>query len=536
MSVLESYARLRGERWAVPRPRPATEDRMRRLPPVQHSARAWVRRTVVLLMVIESLAAGAVGTVPILGRKDLSWVLVAGCAGLFVAWPLLLGITGTYSTRVLGTGSDEYRRVGRAALFLLALAGFISYAGGLDLSRTLIGAVPILALVTVLNRFAARQWLRHLRARGRCTRRVVVVGRGGAVLDVAAQLERQRYGGLQVVAACVTAADQERVRRARDLPVAGLDDVLALAAEHGADTVAVTSASETAAEYLRKLSWQLEGTGLGLLVAPGLVEVAGPRLHIRPFEGLPFLSVEQPRFEGWQRVVKGGMDRFTAAAALVLLAPLFLGISVAVAASSPGPVFYRQVRVGLGGRTFTMLKFRSMVADADDQRATLQDQNVSDGLLFKIPDDLRVTPIGRSLRRFSLDELPQLINVLHGSMSLVGPRPPLPGEVAHYDSSVSRRLLVKPGLTGLWQISGRSDLPWEEAVRLDLRYVENWSLALDLSILRKTVSAGRPAHLPQARVRRAGAPRRVLTLPSSGRRGRPAGAAPTSFLTPEATR
>src|SRR4051794_29420894 len=179
MSVLESHARPRGEWSAVPRSRAATEDRMRRLPRVLHSAPAWVRRTVVLLMVIESLAAGAVGTVQILGRQDPSWVLVAGCTGLFVAWPLLLGITGTYSTRVLGTGSDEYRRVGRAALFLLALAGFISYAGGLDLSRTLIGAVPILALVTVLNRFAARQWLRHLWARGRCTRRVVVVGRGG---------------------------------------------------------------------------------------------------------------------------------------------------------------------------------------------------------------------------------------------------------------------------------------------------------------------------------------------------------------------
>src|SRR3954453_8028612 len=489
MSVLESYARLRGERWAVPRPRPATEDRMRRLPPVQHSARAWVRRTVVLLMVIESLAAGAVGTVQILGRQDPSWVLVAGCAGLFVAWPLLLGITGTYSTRVLGTGSDEYRRVGRAALFLLALAGFISYAGGLDLSRTLIGAVPILALVTVLNRFAARQWLRHLWARGRCTRRVVVVGSGGAVLDVAAQLERQRYGGLRVVAACVTSADPERGRQARDLPVAGLDDVLALAAEHGADTVAVTSASETAAEYLRKLSWQLEGTGLELLVAPGLVEVAGPRLHIRPFEGLPFLSVEQPRFEGWQRVVKGGGERLLAAAPLVLLAPVLAPVAAVIAATSSGPVLYRQERVGLGGRSFTMLKFRSMVVDPDQRRSTLQDENISDGLLFKIRNDPRVTPVGRWLRRLSLDELPQLLNVLNGSMSLVGPRPPLPGEVARYDSSVSRRLLVKPGLTGLWQISGRSDLSWDESVRLDLRYVENWSLGFDFLILGKTVKA-----------------------------------------------
>src|SRR3954449_9181595 len=486
MSVLESHARPRGEWSAVPRSRAATEDRMRRLPRVLHSAPAWVRRTVVLLMVSESLAAGAVGTVQILGRQDPSWVLVAGCTGLFVAWPLLLGITGTYSTRVLGTGSDEYRRVGRAALFLLALAGFISYAGGLDLSRTLIGAVPILALVTVLNRFAARQWLRHLWARGRCTRRVVVVGRGGAVLDVAAQLERQRYGGLQVVAACVTAADQERVRQARDLPVAGLDDVLVLAAEHGADTVAVTSASETAAEYLRKLSWQLEGTGLELLVAPGLVEVAGPRLHIRPFEGLPLLSVEQPRFQGWRRVVKTVLDRSAALGALVLLSPVFAVLALAVGLSSPGGVFYRQQRVGLNGRPFTMLKFRSMVSGADQQVAGLSDGNDADGLLFKMRQDPRVTPVGRWLRRLSLDELPQLVNVITGTMSLVGPRPPLPSEVARYDTSVRRRLLVKPGLTGLCQISGRSDLPWDEAVRLDLRYVENWSLSLDLLILWKT--------------------------------------------------
>jgi lipopolysaccharide/colanic/teichoic acid biosynthesis glycosyltransferase len=157
--------------------------------------------------------------------------------------------------------------------------------------------------------------------------------------------------------------------------------------------------------------------------------------------------------------------------------------------SGPGGVFYRQQRVGLNGEHFTMLKFRSMVAGADQQVAGLSDGNDADGLLFKMRQDPRVTPVGRLLRRLSLDELPQLVNVLTGSMSLVGPRPPLPQEVARYDSSVSRRLLVKPGLTGLWQISGRSDLPWEEAVRLDLRYVENWSLALDVQILWKTARA-----------------------------------------------
>jgi exopolysaccharide biosynthesis polyprenyl glycosylphosphotransferase len=248
----------------------------------------------------------------------------------------------------------------------------------------------------------------------------------------------------------------------------------------------VTSASETAAQYLRQLSWQLEGTGIELLVAPGLIEVAGPRLHIRPFEGLPLLSIEQPCFEGWRRVIKGGADRAVAGLVLVLLAPVLAGIALAVKLNSPGPVLYRQERVGLNGRSFTMLKFRSMVVDADRRLEDLRGDNISDGLLFKMRSDPRVTPVGRLLRRLSLDELPQLFNVLRGTMSLVGPRPPLPGEVARYDTSVSRRLLVKPGLTGLWQISGRSDLSWEESVRLDLRYVENWSLAMDALILWKT--------------------------------------------------
>jgi exopolysaccharide biosynthesis polyprenyl glycosylphosphotransferase len=315
---------------------------------------------------------------------------------------------------------------------------------------------------------------------------VVLVGRGGAVLELAARLERERFAGLHVVAACVTASDMSRVAALRDIPVAGLDDVLDVARRYGADAVAVTTASETAAEYLRRLSWQLEGSGLDLLVAPGLIEVAGPRLHIRPFEGLPLLAVEQPRFEGWPRVIKGALDRAMATLAILFLAPLLLAIALAVRLSGPGPVLFRQERIGQGGQQFRMLKFRSMVPGAESLLDQLRDANVSDGLLFKIREDPRVTPVGRWLRRYSLDELPQLFNVLTGSMSLVGPRPPLPEEVARYDSSVSRRLLVKPGLTGLWQISGRSDLPWEETVRLDLRYVENWSLAMDALILWKT--------------------------------------------------
>ena len=457
------------------------------------ASRDWSGRYSGVLVTLDVTSAAAATGAVLLARPSLlsaASVLVWAAGLVVLAWPLLLAGTGAYDERVYGTGSDEYRRVGRAGLLLVALTSVVSYAAELEVSRALVViAVPALTVVTLTGRYAARCALRGLRAQGRCCRRVVVVGRGGAVLELVGRLRRERSAGLDVVAACVTSDDRDRVAETSGVPVGALDEVLALAGRTGADTIAVTSASETAAQYLRQLSWQLEGTGIELLVAPGLIEVAGPRLHIRPFEGLPLLSVEQPRFEGWQRVVKGGLDRVVAALAIVLIAPVLLAIAAAVRLTSPGPVLYRQERVGVNGRSFTMYKFRSMVVDADRQVDALQAQNISDGLLFKMRADPRVTPVGRLLRRLSLDELPQLFNVLGGTMSLVGPRPPLPGEVARYDTSVHRRLLVKPGLTGLWQVSGRSDLPWEEAVRLDLRYVENWSLAMDLLILVRTARA-----------------------------------------------
>ncbi|WP_138758624.1 sugar transferase [Modestobacter altitudinis] len=482
VSVIDPVAGALGTAGSAERARPASTTRDR-----------WAgrhRRRLVGAEVVLAAAAALIvlvahdGVVPPAG--GLFWASVS----LVLAWPVLLAVTGAYEERTFGIGSDEFHRIGRAGLLLLAGMGFLSYAAELDLSRGLVVVgVPALALATVVERYVARHLLHWQRLQGRCVKRVVVVGRGGAVLELVDRLARTSHAGLQVVAACVTPDDRTRVARAVDLPVSGLDDVVATAARMQADTIAVTSASETAAQYLRALSWQLEGTGLELLVAPGLVEVAGPRLHIRPFDGLPLLAVEQPRFEGWRRVVKTALDRSVAFGALVVLAPLFGALALAVRLSSPGGVFYRQQRIGLNGEPFTMLKFRSMVSGADQQVAGLSDGNDADGLLFKMRSDPRVTPVGRWLRRLSLDELPQLVNVLTGTMSLVGPRPPLPQEVARYDSSVSRRLLVKPGLTGLWQISGRSDLPWEEAVRLDLRYVENWSLALDLQILWKTARA-----------------------------------------------
>jgi exopolysaccharide biosynthesis polyprenyl glycosylphosphotransferase len=256
-----------------------------------------------------------------------------------------------------------------------------------------------------------------------------------------------------------------------------------------ADTVAVLACPEMNGMELRKLAWELEKTDTDLCLAPALLDVAGPRTSIRSAAGLPLLYMDHPDLTGVRQAVKNLFDRLAAISALVLLDPLFLAIAVAIKLGDGGPVLFRQVRVGRNGRPFHMYKFRTMVANAEQQKAQLEARNEGNGEFFKIKDDPRVTKAGSWLRRFSLDELPQLFNVLVGQMSLVGPRPALPEEAARYGDYVRRRLAVRPGITGLWQVSGRSDLPWEEAVRLDLRYVENWSFALDLQILWKTWSA-----------------------------------------------
>jgi exopolysaccharide biosynthesis polyprenyl glycosylphosphotransferase len=257
----------------------------------------------------------------------------------------------------------------------------------------------------------------------------------------------------------------------------------------GATAVAVAGSRAVAGGDLRALSWALQGTGVDLVVAPAMTDVAGPRISVRLVEGLPLLHVEEPELAGVRRAVKGALDRIGACLLGLLCAPLLLAIALAIKVTSSGPVFFRQERVGLGGRTFSMLKFRSMRQGAEEECAGLVHLNVHDGPLFKIRNDPRVTAVGRWLRRHSLDELPQLWNVVRGSMSLVGPRPPLPAEVERYGAEAMRRLLVKPGMTGLWQINGRSELPWEETVRLDLFYVENWSVGLDLMVLAKTLPA-----------------------------------------------
>jgi exopolysaccharide biosynthesis polyprenyl glycosylphosphotransferase len=238
---------------------------------------------------------------------------------------------------------------------------------------------------------------------------------------------------------------------------------------------------------MRELGWELEAKSTNLIVAPALTDVAGPRIHARPVAGLPLIQVDYPEFEGRKYAAKRAFDLVVSFLALVVLSPVFLVIAILVRSDSPGPAFYLQERVGLNGKRFRMLKFRSMVVDAETQLPGLLDRTDGNGMLFKLRSDPRVTRVGSALRKHSLDELPQLVNVLLGDMSLVGPRPPLASEVERYDAWAHRRLLVRPGITGLWQTQGRSDLSWEDSVRLDLYYVENWSLTGDIIILYRTV-------------------------------------------------
>jgi exopolysaccharide biosynthesis polyprenyl glycosylphosphotransferase len=420
---------------------------------------------------------------------------LTGYLALSLALPLLwmasVALAGGYDSRFIGVGADEYRRVLHAGVGLTAAVAIAAYATKTDIARGyVVIALPATTLFDLLARYQLRKQLHRLRGRGKYMRKVVVVGHTPMVGNLAAELGRVPYHGLSVVAACVAGPPERGTTEIAGVPaVAGLDHVTEAVERFHADTVAVLACPEMCGDRLRELAWELEKTDTDLCVAPALLDVAGPRTTIRPVAGLPLLHVDHPEFTGLRRLSKAAFDRACALSALVLLSPLLAVVWVIIRWSDGSPGFFRQVRVGKGGRPFTLFKFRTMVLDAEAQQDRLAALNETDAVLFKIRNDPRVTRAGARLRRWSLDELPQLINVLLGDMSLVGPRPALPREAALYGDHVRRRLAVKPGITGLWQVNGRADLTWDESVRLDLRYVENWSFLLDLQILWKTWSA-----------------------------------------------
>ena len=448
----------------------------------------WQRRLRRKLLVMDAVAglSGALGTVlvrydgdaaPLMG---IDYRLLAVATG--VLWVVLVAASGGYDRRIIGLGTEEFRRIANAAVRMLAVLVILQFAIKADTSRSVVAAsVVSMGLLTLFMRWVSRRTLHRERRRGRCMHQVLAVGTAAEVRSLVESLGRSPYAGLRVVAACLT--DNGVV----PVPVVGgAEDIDRVVDEVGADTVAVAGRGGEPG-MLRRLGWSLEGRTIDLLVAPALTDVAGPRLSVRPIEAVPLLEVEEPQFVGPKRVVKNIFDRVLGSFALLLLAVPMALLALAVRVTSRGPAFFRQTRVGRGGHEFAIWKFRTMVTGAELMPAP--EVNDADGLLFKLRADPRVTSVGRFLRRWSLDELPQLWNVLRGDMSLVGPRPPVPGEVAGYGDDVRRRMHVKPGLSGLWQVSGRSDLPWEDYVRLDLYYVENWSVSLDLLIMGRTLLA-----------------------------------------------
>ncbi|MFF5210337.1 sugar transferase [Streptosporangium sp. NPDC000396] len=453
----------------------------------------WTRSYARILLAGD-LACAVVACETVLGIRLWFGAYIPGTEALLglgfaLAWPLSLALAGAYRKRAHGEGTEEFRAVFDGGVGLTAAVAIGAYATQTTIARSFVMAMfPLALLLTVVFRYRMRKRLHRRRSLGEYMRQVVAVGHRESVLDLVMQLRRQPHHGMTVVAACLP-SDLETLD-VDGVPVLGsFSNVAEVVTKVSADAVAVLACPELDGAALRRLAWGLEDARTDLFVAPALMDVAGPRISISPVAGMPLLHVEHPEFNGVKRLAKNLFDRVGAALALLVLALPMLVISALIRATSPGPALFRQVRIGKGGREFKVVKFRTMVVDAERLKTTLQRQNEFDGVLFKIRNDPRITRVGSFLRRYSLDELPQLLNVLSGEMSLVGPRPPLPDEVEQYGEDVRRRLVVKPGMTGLWQVSGRSDLSWEESVRLDLRYVENWSLFLDLQILWKTWSA-----------------------------------------------
>jgi exopolysaccharide biosynthesis polyprenyl glycosylphosphotransferase len=464
---------------------------------------AWQRRYGAWLRVADFLVIGAAVVLGQLLRFGTTPAALAGFAPvgysvvsilIIGSWVWFLMIYHTSAPGVIGAGSEEFRRVWTATLSLFGGIAIVSMLFKVDLARGYLAIALPLGLVGLsVNRFLARRVVAAMRRRGRLLSAVLAVGEPESVRAVAESLGRHPEDGYIVVAACTPGQvghGMVDVAGGTAVPLLPYDGDFGYALKVcGADTIVLTSTAHLGPRGVHDLSWQLDKLGVDLVVSPAMIDLAGPRVTVRPLAGLPLIQVAKPRYDGAKGFQKGAFDVCSSLFALVVALPVMLVAAVAIKLTSKGPVFYTSERIGLDGKPFRMIKFRSMVVDAHLRLAEVAHLNNGDGLLFKARCDPRVTSVGRFLRRYSIDELPQFINVLRRDMSVVGPRPPLPTEVELYDDEVRRRLLVRPGITGLWQVSGRSDLSWRDSVRLDMSYVENWSMMSDLAISLATVLA-----------------------------------------------
>ncbi|WP_372735003.1 sugar transferase [Nocardioides sp.] len=450
-------------------------------------------------LTIDTAVVLLAGLAAVLGRQsthlfaddggDLASNLVVVGPLAAVGWLLLIYLTGGYRADVFGAGTDEYKRVLLATIYAAGLLGIGCYLTRFPLSRGFYFLLFALGLPTLLlARLMLRRAIHSARRRGGLRQRVLIAGSPAHVDEITAILSRQPWMGYHVIGALTppTHLDEETPA---GVPVIGNVDDVAMAVEHGVDVLFFAGGTNTSAKQMRRVTWQLEHDSIQVVVAPSLTDISRGRIRLRPIGGLPLVHIDPPTWHDASRLGKRSFDVLGSLIFLILGAPLLAGSALWVKLHDRGPVTFRQRRIGRDGQSFDCLKLRSMGQDAEERLADLHESSGHENGLFKLKDDPRITRPGRLLRRFSIDELPQLVNVLRGEMSLVGPRPPLPSEVRDYDEDMVRRLHVRPGMTGLWQVSGRADLSFDEAIRLDLYYVDNWSMLQDISILFRTLGA-----------------------------------------------
>lgn len=435
------------------------------------------------------------GLLPVPGNILTHPRLVVSSLALYVVWMMALSIGRTRSPKILDAGANQYQAVARASFNVFACIAIVALVIRANPSRLFIGIAGILGVCLLfLSRRIWRTWILKRRSHGSFLANALVIGGVRSAQDIMRRFIADPVHGLRVVGVWVpdrVAGRRERIHVGDvDVPVLGTETGLVEALSVDVvDTVVVTDTEHLGHDGMRELAWALEGHDVDLLVAPNVVDVAGPRVHLDAHGNMPLMYLSGPSYSRARSIRRAVFDRSFALLVLVGASPVLLLAALAIRLTSKGPIFYRSERIGTHGVPFEMFKFRTMVLDADQVREELVKHNIGAGPLFKIRDDPRVTPIGRILRRFSIDEIPQFYNVLRGDMSVVGPRPPLRCEVDTYDETVMRRLLIKQGITGLWQVSGRSDLSWEDSVRLDIDYVENWSTLRDLQIIAQTARA-----------------------------------------------
>ena len=454
---------------------------------------------VIALAAAQALRFGRLQGLLQLDELPIPYWLVGVLLGL--GWWVWLELRGTRGVRLIGNGAEEAKQVVTASLTLFAAIAIASYAFNVPTARGyILIALPVGTLTLLGGRMWARRQLMRRRSRGLNMSRTMVVGRFPGAVELVGELQSRPDAGFDPVVVYMPTSHHklpeslasvrlpENALASEERP--SVQGIMRACREHDVETLVMAAAVPLSTTEIRHLGWALADERIRLVMNTGLTDVAGPRIHTQQLAGLPLIHVATPRFTRAKKIVKRCIDIAGSLTALILLFPVMLVLGILVKAHDGGPAFFAQERVGIDGTRFKMLKFRSMYTDAEERKAALLAANESDGgVLFKMKDDPRVTKPGKWMRRYSLDELPQFINVLNGSMSLVGPRPPLASEVDKYEQHVYRRLRVRPGITGLWQVSGRSNLDWNQTVRLDLYYVENWSPVQDMVIMLRTVRA-----------------------------------------------